>query len=215
MRNEFISTFLSPIKGRFLYAIKMAKWRKRNKHNITTVNEYCPIDIVKVGKATYGRINAHWYGQKEESLTIGNYCSIADNVHFILGGEHDYKRFTTYPFSERIFCDGYEGICKGPIVVEDDVWIGYGSIVLSGVKLGKGCVVGAGSVVTKDVPAYAVWIGDKVCKYRFEDDVIEKLKDINILDITWERYKKYVHTRIDSSNIDEVLNDLQSKGAEI
>lgn len=215
MRNEFLSTLLSPIKGRFLYAVKMAKWRRRNKHNITTVNEYCPIDVVEVGKATYGKLNVHWYGKEEEKLTIGNYCSIADDVHFILGGEHDYHRLSTYPFSERVFSTGYEGICKGEIIVEDDVWIGYGAIILSGVTLGQGCVIAAGSIVTKDVPPYAVWILNKVVKYRFHKDIIEKLQGICLLDIDIEKYKKYVNMRIDSTNIDDIIGDLQQKGARV
>src|SRR6185503_16680288 len=48
---------------------------------------------------------------------------------------------------------------KGGITIEDDVWLGHGAIVLSGVRIGKGAVVGAGSVVTRDVPAGAVVAG--------------------------------------------------------
>ncbi|NEQ84957.1 MAG: maltose O-acetyltransferase [Moorea sp. SIO2I5] len=48
---------------------------------------------------------------------------------------------------------------KGPVVIGDDVWLGAGAIVLDGVRIGKGCIIGAGAVVTKDLPDYAVAIG--------------------------------------------------------
>jgi acetyltransferase-like isoleucine patch superfamily enzyme len=57
---------------------------------------------------------------------------------------------------------------NGPVVIEDDVWLGAGAIVLDGVRIGKGCIVGAGAVVTKDLPDYAIAIGvpAKVTKMR-------------------------------------------------
>ena len=70
--------------------------------------------------------------------------------------------------------------CKGNIQIENDVWIGAKSIILSGVTIHSGAVVGAGSVVTKDIPAYSIVVGNpaRVVKYRFELDIIEKLLDI-------------------------------------
>ena len=50
----------------------------------------------------------------------------------------------------------HESFSKGDITVFDDAWTGYGSIIMSGVKIGQGAIVAAGSVVTKDVPPYAV-----------------------------------------------------------
>ncbi|KAI9133931.1 DapH/DapD/GlmU-related protein [Acaryochloris sp. CCMEE 5410] len=57
---------------------------------------------------------------------------------------------------------------RGPVIIEDDVWLGAGTTVLDGVKIGKGCIVGAGAVVTKDLPAYAIAAGvpAKVIKMR-------------------------------------------------
>lgn len=66
------------------------------------------------------------------------------------------------------------------IVIEDDVWIGAGAIVLKGVTIGEGSVIGAGSVVTKDVPPYAVVAGNpaKVIKYRFNEEEIKLHREL-------------------------------------
>ena len=68
---------------------------------------------------------------------------------------------TDVPTKEQDYMDA-------PIVVEDDVWVGGGSIILSGVTIGKGAVIAAGAVVNKDVPPYAIVGGvpAKVLKYR-------------------------------------------------
>ncbi len=60
---------------------------------------------------------------------------------------------------------------RGPIIIEDEAWLGYGVIVLSGVRIGKGAVIGAGSVVTKDVPAGAVAVGAPAHVVRMRADV--------------------------------------------
>lgn len=67
-----------------------------------------------------------------------------------------------------------------PITIEDDVWIGARAIILKGVRIGKGSVVGAGSVVTKDVPRYSIVAGSpaKVIKYRFTPEEIKKHEEI-------------------------------------
>ena len=62
-----------------------------------------------------------------------------------------------------------EAFGKGDIIVEDDVWIGYGAVIMSGVTIKQGAVIAAGSVVVKDVPAYSIVGGApaKIIKYRF------------------------------------------------
>jgi serine acetyltransferase len=71
--------------------------------------------------------------------------------------------------------------CKGDITIENDVWIGAKATVMSGIKIGNGAVVAAGSVVTKDVPPYAIVAGNpaKIVKYRFDESQIEKLLQIS------------------------------------
>jgi acetyltransferase-like isoleucine patch superfamily enzyme len=60
-----------------------------------------------------------------------------------------------------------------------DVWIGCGAIIKAGIKIGVGAVIGAGSVVTKDIPPYAIVAGNpcRVIRYRFSEDVIRRLVD--------------------------------------
>ena len=102
---------------------------------------------------------------------IGNYISIAQNVHFLLDVEHFANHISTYPFKVKLLhSQKSESFSKGDIIIDDDVWIGYGATILSGVRIGQGAVVATGAVVTSDVPPYAIVGGvpAKVIKYRNE-----------------------------------------------
>lgn len=154
------------------------KWRYKNAHNGTyAVTPF--YDVVTVGKETYGPLNvlSAWKGPK---LQIGNYCSIADEVAFLLNVDHPTNRISTYPFRAK-FCGTPEAVSKGDIVIDDDVWIGYRATILSGVHIGQGAVIAAGSVVARDVPPYAIVGGvpAKVIKFRFTPDMIESLLKVD------------------------------------
>lgn len=185
------------------------KWRKNNKKNYTIANNIFPIEKVKVGVYTYGELNIHCYGNSNEQLIIGNYCSIADNVNFLLGGNHFYKYLTTYPFKNKLsYNNECEAISKGPIIVEDDVWIGNGVIILSGVKIHKGAIIAAGSIVSKDVPPYAIYIGNKVKKYRFNEKIIKKLIKIDYSKFELEDFRNKInllYTEINEENVDKII----------
>lgn len=174
------------------------KWRKLNKFNYTIPNNKFLISKVSVGKYTYGELNIHSFGVETEKLEIGSFCSIAPNVHFLLSGEHNYKNFLSYPIKDKIF-DEKETISKGKIVVEDDVWIGYGSIILSGVTIGKGAVIGAGSIVAKNVPPFAIFAGNKIQKYRFSDEIISEL-----ITLDYNKLNKIIFDR----NIDRFYEEI-------
>ncbi len=203
-----IRSIIAPIASKYLQERRNLQWRKSNRHNRTTISHNSPIERVRVGKGTYGHINAHWYGTKEEQLNIGCYCSIASNVNFVLGGEHNYKRATNYPFPELVYHAQYDGVCKGPIIVEDDVWIGFGVTILSGVTLGRGCVVGAGSVVAKDIPPYAIYAGNCILKYRFSNEIIKSLNRIDFKHINRKDYEKYSQCEITLDNVDEIVKSM-------
>lgn len=109
----------------------------------------------------------------EANCRIGNYCLIANRVAIV--GRHDHNfsavgfpvRFSPWVGSKR-FPSQY---ADEDAVIEDDVWLGYGTIVLTGVTVGRGSVVAAGSVVTRDIPPYSIAAGvpAKVIGQRFAD----------------------------------------------
>lgn len=157
------------------------KWRKQNAHNLTTAKSCFNARWVTVGKGTYGELDIRHFGNPDERVVIGNYCSIAQECVFLTGGEHRYDGWSTYPFQVKLGLVENESITRGPIILEDDVWIGFRSTIMSGVTIGKGAVVAAGAVVAKDVPPYAIVGGvpAKVIKYRFEPDMIEELLKVD------------------------------------
>lgn len=190
------------------------KWRSLNSHNFTNAGRLFPDNKVSVGDYSYGTLNVISYKNKNEKLQIGRFCSIGGGVTFLLSGEHNYKNISTYPFRKLILNGPPESICKGPIIIEDDVWIGYGSIVLSGVKIGKGAVIGAGSVVRKDVPPYSIYIGDKVIKKRFSYEVINKVKNIELSTLSKEKISKLsnlLYEEVNENNIDRIMTEIEKE----
>ena len=164
-------------------------------------------NTIKCGQHSYGSINVYRYSPNDGILRIGNYCSIADNVTFLLGGGHDYKKIVSFPVNRRLMNEGFSSISKGDIVLKDDVWIGFGAIVLSGITIGQGSVIGAGCVVSKDVPPYAVVVGSpmRIIKYRFSDEIIHFLLSIDFSNISKETMiKLYSINVIDDKNINDI-----------
>ena len=135
-----------------------------------------------IGEWTYGAPTVENWDQNA-SLSIGKFCSIADGVTILLGGEHRADWVTTYPFRELVF-DKPEvakiGYSKGDVSIGNDVWIGLNALILSGVRIGNGALVAAGAVVTKDVPAYAIVGGNpaKLIRYRIPESLIAPMEQI-------------------------------------
>lgn len=157
------------------------KWRKKNAHNEILPMCIFPKDRVSAGKGSYGELNVISFGESAE-LKIGNFVSIAQNVTFILDAEHHLDHISTYPFRVKMLKEcKYEAFSKGNIVVDDDVWIGYGAIIMSGVHIGQGAVIAAGAVVTKDVEPYAIVGGvpAKQIRYRFDQEIRTKLLEMD------------------------------------
>lgn len=151
-------------------------------HNKICSMHICPETKIghhsTIGKGTYiyknVRIGDYSYINKNsniENCTIGNYCSISSNV-FISPQEHNLKCFSTYPQFDH-------NKNEKQTVIGNDVLISAGAFIKQGVTIGNGAVVGMGAVVTKDVPEYAVVVGNpaKVLRFRFSKKVIESIKN--------------------------------------
>lgn len=127
-------------------------------------------------------------------LHIGNYCSIAFDVVFFVGrqGRHPTTSLSTYPLN-MLFAQltnrsddvAQDAGLKRPddkenldLIIGHDVWIGARSVIMAGVRIGNGAVIATGSVVTKDVPAFAIVGGAraKVLKYRFDEETIAEIE---------------------------------------
>jgi len=133
---------------------------------------------IEIGLYSYGgcfdprRVMAH--------TRIGRYCSFAEGV-WILNRNHPIKFKSTHPyfFNTTLGYVEQERIPMRPTVIGNDVWIGQNAIILASVSnIGDGAVIGAGTIVTKNVPDFAVVVGnpDKIVKYRFSEQTIRKLK---------------------------------------
>lgn len=198
------------IARRLLFPVRRLEWRLSNRNNGTSMQNPFDREKVKVGRYTYGKLNVSFFGAPNEGLFVGDFCSIAGGVKFICGGEHRMDSLTSFPFGRVVFGQ-VEGICKGPIVVEDDVWIGTNAVILSGVTLGRGSVVAAGAVVGKDVPPYAIVGGvpAKVIRYRFSEGLVEKLIqiDFSLLDDSFIRAHKDEVTGEPTPEIVELLKN--------
>lgn len=145
----------------------------------------------KIGQGTYGNPEILRFGN-DASLEIGSYTSIAKGVKIFLGGEHNTDWVTTYPFNviwgKDIHMKDHPKT-KGDVIIGNDVWIANNAVLLSGVNIGDGAVIGANSVVAKDVPAFAIVAGNpaRIIKYRFDENTIQRLLEIKWWE--WDRQR--------------------------
>ena len=127
--------------------------------------------------------------------SIGSFCSIAEG-QLIVPNDHRLDWITTSPiaslkefsFADKDYMEDYISSENRSIIIGNDVWIGARCIIFEGVTIGDGAVIAAGSIIRKNVPPYAVVGGvDKILKYRFRQDIIEKLLKIKWWD--WDDNK--------------------------
>ena len=144
--------------------------------------------IKKIGDYSFtGIIDGYFYPE----VYIGNFTSIASVLYVHGATEHPCvfnKDFvSTFPFGDKWNINYPKASSKGKIEIGSDVWIGESVTVLSGVKIGDGCIIGARSVIAKDVPPYAICVGNpaRVIRYRFSKENIDKL-----LQIRWWNWPK-------------------------
>ena len=146
-----------------------------------------------IGEWTYGAPAVLEWGEAT-TLRIGRFCSIADGVTILLGGEHRVDWVTTYPFSalfpEAKRFPGHPR-SKGDVVIGHDVWIGLNATILSGVSIGNGAVVAAESVVAAPVAPYAIVAGNpaRQRRLRFPEQQVRQLEQIAWWDWPIEKIK--------------------------
>jgi acetyltransferase-like isoleucine patch superfamily enzyme len=137
-----------------------------------------------MGRGSYGAPLIPTFPGDDLNVRIGSFVSIAHDVVMMDGGNHRIDWVTVYPLRGCLdlpgaFEDGHPA-SKGDIVIGNDVWIGRGARVLSGVTVGDGAVVGGYSVVSKDVRPYAIVVGNpaREVRRRFSDEQIGALLSI-------------------------------------
>lgn len=173
---------LYPIKG----DTKLVFLKPFVKASNIIVGDYTYFDDRRYGPDKFEEHNVLYnYDFAKVKLIIGKFCAIAAETRFIMTGDHKLDAISTYPFP--IFGNGWEDAfniydlpVKGDIVIGNDVWFGYNSLIKNGVTIGNGAIIAAGAVVVKDVPAYAIVAGNpaKVVKMRFDEATIKRLENI-------------------------------------
>jgi virginiamycin A acetyltransferase len=151
------------------------------------------------GKDFEARVTHH-YEFLGDKLIIGKFCQIGNNIEFIMNGaNHQMNAATTFPF---YVMDGWKQESpkisdlpfKGDTIVCNDCWIGQNVTVLPGVHIGNGVIIGADSVVTKDLPAYSICCGNpcRVKKMRFSVDIIKILEELKWWDKSVDEIQKII-----------------------
>lgn len=139
------------------------------------------------GKIKIGKFTTLWgpnifLSGKIKGIRIGNFCSIARDVS-IQEDYHNANRTTTYFLEKNLFQIPKKSnaeVSKGPVIIQNDVWIGAGAQILSGITIGNGAIIAAGAIVTKDVLPYSIVGGNpaKIIRYRFNQEKIKMLEEL-------------------------------------
>lgn len=197
--NNFIFKFYSRLRKSYFLGTKVklsenCKIESAKIRGKVTIAEHCKIiDGVEItGEVSIGRYSSINGPNTDiraalNPVKIGAFTSIARNVT-LQEYNHNFEALTSSYFHQNVLGESYlkDLTSKGPIEIGNDVWIGAHSVILSGVRIGNGAIIAANSVVTKDIPEYAIAAGvpAKVIGQRFDE---EKLKKVKGLGAWWER----------------------------
>lgn len=151
--------------------------RKKEMESLWLRSHYEKKYAITIGLYSYGCFDIK---RIPIGTNIGRYCSFS-NTSQIFNGNHGVEYISTHPYlyNTKLGLVSNETIQRNKCFIEDDVWLGHNSIILPSVsRIGRGSIIGAGAVVTSDVPRYAVITGNpgKVVKYRFSDYIVESIE---------------------------------------
>lgn len=156
--------------------------------NNTFIGRFCNLEKTKVGEFTY-----MGNGCEFSNSRVGSFCSISSNVRIVVGTHPSSGWISTHPLFFSKQCYVGKGFCEEARFDEykttengffceigNDVWIGTDVNILQGITIGDGAIVGANSLVTKDVPPYSIVAGvpAKIVRKRFSDEDIEFLEKV-------------------------------------
>ncbi len=167
--------------------------------NSSTLKYYSRLkDYTEIHNSTLGKYSYISQYSIVNKTKIGKFCSIASGCYIGLW-EHNTDvsthSFYLYEHSGN-FVKGYKNYNKDIIETKigHDVWIGANTVIMKGVSIGNGAIVGASAVVTKDIPAYAIVVGNpaKIIKYRYEKEDIKWLEEIKWWNFTRKKIKKII-----------------------
>lgn len=163
------------------------------------------------GYGSYGIPEVYDWDEGHQ-LTIGKFCSIASDVKILITGSHPTHWITTYPFC--IFLDGIEPspLEEKDVTIGNDVWLATGATILGGVTIGDGAAVAGYSVVTKDVPPYAIVGGNpaKIIRYRFPEETIQELLTYPWWNLPIEEIKQ-IAPLLSSSKVAELITYMRNR----
>lgn len=138
-------------------------------------------DRLTMGRYSYDKPRVRWYEGDTGGVSIGAFCSLADDIVMTVGGNHPTEWPSMYPFRIKLglhgaYTDGHP-IGSADIEIGSDVWIGREARILAGVNIGHGAVVGAYAVVSKDVRPYAIVVGNpaREVRRRFTDRQVDDM----------------------------------------
>jgi acetyltransferase-like isoleucine patch superfamily enzyme len=127
---------------------------------------------------------------------IGKYCAISWNTTInAVGHPSNHLTISAFPYAPYVGNFVHERKQDyQKVIIKNDVWIGANSVIMPGVTIGNGAIIGAGAIVTKDVPDYAIvgGIPAEIIKYRFSEDIIKRLLELKWWDLDPEIIKEHV-----------------------
>ncbi len=151
-----------------------------------------------------------------DRLVIGDYVCIAAESVILMGGNHNHciDGISLYPFMSEVK-NTYQP--KGDTLLSNGCWLGMRCMIMPGITVGEGAVIAVGSVVTKDIPPYAVVGGNpaRLIKYRFPHEVIDRILALNIYQRPAAQLEKWVPLLVanDISALENALDqqDIESR----